>query len=269
MVKNMLRRSIYILFLLLTACGYEQKKTQFTWTEPITGMEFVQIPKGHFYMGKAGSVDSLHKVNISHDFWLGRTEVTQEQWQEIMGTVELHPEKPSPFHLKDPLYPKVSISYNDIQGFLEKLNTLSKTDHFRLPTEAEWEYACRAGTSTPFSFGERISDSLASYNADIASDYSAKGKYVEHPMPVGSYPPNSWGLYDMHGNVWEWVSDWYAPYPVTEVTDPIGPSEGISKIIRGGSWYYGAGNALSSTRREHEPQLWGFSIGFRVVRKKK
>ena len=247
-----------------------QKKSIPTLKEPILGIEFVYIPKGSFQMGE-NSIDNnsnaepIHQVNMPNGFWLGRTEVTQDQWQKIMGSEEIHPEKPSPFRGINPAYPKVSISYFDIERFLEKLNELSREYRFRLPTEAEWEYACRAGTTTTFSYGLSLHDSLANFNAEMPSKYSSLGNRLEHPEPVGSYAPNQWGLYDMHGNVWEWVSDWYAPYSREEETNPTGPKEGKEKVIRGGSWSFGAMNAKSSFRKTHEPGLWGFSIGFRMI----
>lgn len=213
--------------------------------------------------------ETLHKVRISQDFWLGRTEVTQQQWAQIMGPDEIHPEKPSPFRFSHPEYPVVSISYYDIQVFLKRLNELSEDIIFRLPTEAEWEYACRAGTRTRFSSGNRLSDSQANYKAALESPYSIPGKNVGHPKAVGSYPPNPWGLFDMHGNVWEWVSDWHAPYSIQISADPQGPPEGSEKVIRGGSWYFGADRARSAARSTHAPDLWGFSIGFRIVCEKK
>ncbi len=202
--------------------------------EPILGMEFIHIPKGSFQMGDYEISDdsnfkSLHKVNISRDFWLGRTEVTQDQWQEIMGNKEIHPEKPSPFRDVNPKYPIVSVSYLDIERFLERLNELSNGYHFRLPTEAEWEYACRAGTKTPYSYGLSLADTLANYNTQIPSNYSTLRDYLGHPEPVGKYAPNQWGLYDMHGNVWEWVSDWHNLYSKEEVTDPKGAMYGKKK----------------------------------------
>ena len=251
-----------------------QKKYSVILKEPVLGMEFVQIPKGSFQMGEGqhkedSNLKSTHGVTISNDFWLGRTEVTQSQWQQIMGSEEMHPEKPSPFRGLNPNYPVVSVSYLDIERFLKRLNELSGQYHFRLPTEAEWEYACRAGTTTPFAFGSRLDDSMANFNAEIPSEYSSIGKFLEHPTPVASFAPNPWGLYDMHGNVWEWVSDWHASYSMKELTDPKGPNSGKEKIIRGGSWYFGAENAKSSYRKTHAPDLWGFSIGFRIVCEKK
>ena len=213
--------------------------------------------------------ETPHKVSISQDFWLGQFEVTREQWEKIMGDNERHPEKPSPFSKDNPHYPVVSKSYYDIQHFIGKLNELSSGCLFRLPSEAEWEYACRAKTNTPFSFGIFISDSLANFNAEIQSKYAKKGVYIGHPLPVGSYPANPWGLYDMHGNVWEWVEDWYAPYPTEKQINPKGPPVGTLKVIRGGSWYFSADNSQSYIRWTHEPGLWGFSIGFRIVCEKK
>lgn len=268
MVIKQIACALIVLFAISSASC--QKKQVPIIKEPVLGMEFVHIPKGSFQMGgNEMNVDSIsestHKVNISGDFWLGRTEVTQEQWQKIMGDEEIHPEKPSPYRGVNPKYPMVCVSYFDIEKFHERLNQLSGEYHFRLPTEAEWEYACRAGTTTPFSYGLSLTDSLANFNAEEPSEYSALENFPGHPEPVGSYPPNHWGLYDMHGNVWEWVSDWYAPYSDEEVTNPKGPAYGKEKVIRGGSWYFGAGNAKSSSRRSHEPGLWGFSIGFRIV----
>lgn len=267
----MLKRFIFFLIVLLfVACINNKKKNLPYWQEPISGMGFVLIPKGNFYMGntstnKSSNNDQLHLVTITENFWLAEMEVTQGQWQKVMGNKELHPEKPSPFRNDNPHYPVVSISYYDIQNFLRKLEKLSPKNQFRLPTEAEWEYACRAGTVTAFSNGSHISDSLANFKADFPSKYASIGEYIGHPTPVGSYPPNPWGLYDMHGNVWEWVSDWYAPYSSKHLIDPKGPQSGTMKVIRGGSWYFSADNARSYFRKTHYPKTWGFSIGFRIV----
>lgn len=123
----------------------------------------------------------------------------------------------------------------------------------------------QAGSTLPFSFGSILNDPMANYNGEIPSTFSKLGKYIAHSTSVGTYPPNSWGLYDMHGNVWEWVSDWYEPYSTQSAINPQGLASGTEKIIRGGSWYYGVENAQSCTRRKHRPYLWGFSIGFSIV----
>ena len=155
----MLRIFILILSIIfINACSDLPEKSLPYWKESNSGMEFVLIPKGSFLMGNHDGKndvllkETLHEVTISKDFWLARTEVTQEQWHRIMGKEEIHPEKPSPFRNLNPQYPVVSVSYFDAQRFLKKLNELSNLNHFRLPTEAEWEYACRAGTITHFSF---------------------------------------------------------------------------------------------------------------------
>ena len=127
-----------------------------------------------------------HRVKISQDFWLGKTEVTQDQWSGIMGNQEIHPDKPSPFRGVNPDYPVVSVSYLDIERFLEKLNERSEGFRFRIPTEAEWEYACRAGTNTPFSYGKYLSDTLANYNAEIPSEYSVPGNWAFRMISPGS-----------------------------------------------------------------------------------
>jgi len=267
-------KSISLFFIIILLIGFISCKdeTPFSIKEPVLGMEFVKIKKGSFGMGDYENLvdsEALHKVKITKDYWLGKTEVTQAQWQRIMGIKELHPQKPSPFRNVNPNYPIVSVSYFDIEIFIEKLNDLSNEYQFRLPTEAEWEYACRAGTKTTFSFGVFLNDSVANYNSEIPSRHSLLGVYLGRPESVGSYPPNQWGLYDMHGNVWEWVSDWYTSYIKETATNPTGPTDGIEKVIRGGSWYFGAENAKSSYRRTHAPNLWGFSIGFRIICEKK
>ena len=234
-------------------------------------MDFVYIPDGEFLMGNPDSPngseknDQVHSVKIRNGFWLATTEVTQDQWKRVMGETELHPEKPSPFWGDNPEYPKVSISYYDVLVFLKKLQEHSPENRFRLPTEAEWEYACRAGTTSRFSTGDKLLNSLACFSMEFPNKYSNTGTKPKHPQTVGSYPPNNWGLYDMHGNVFEWVSDWYAPYPSKKQINPTGPENGNLKIIRGGSWYFSAEKAQSFYRMTHDPSQWGFSIGFRIV----
>lgn len=262
-----------VAFLVLNSCSRTKDSGYSDWVDPVTNMKFAMIPKGEFMMGmnstntNRGKLDEIpHRVSMNRHFWIGVTEVTQQQWQKIMTPGEIHPDKPSPFRNKKPLYPVVSVSFYDIQKFIEKLNALSDDSTFRLPTEAEWEYACRANTTSAYHFGDTISDQLANYNAKVEYHLSKMGTFVGHPAEVASYPPNKWGLYDMHGNVWEWVSDWYAPYSDEPISNPVGPPNGDLKIIRGGSWNFGARNARSFSRRTHRPELWGFSIGFRLVR---
>ncbi|MDG1573428.1 formylglycine-generating enzyme family protein [Robiginitalea sp. M366] len=232
------------LLLVLLTLGCKAKGEPDALTEPLTGMELVRLPAGTFLMGEEGK---QHRETLAEPFWMGRTEVTQAQWEAVMGKGEPHPEKPSPFRGQHPQYPVVSISYVEVQDFLARLNHAGGPWVYRLPTEAQWEYACRAGTTTPFYTGEVLTAAQANINAEIPSETGPPGKAVGHPTPVGSYPPNPWGLQDMHGNAWEWVAA------------PDGP------WLKGGSWYYGAGNARSGHRRAHRADAWGFSIGFRVV----
>ncbi|HEY0370917.1 MAG TPA: formylglycine-generating enzyme family protein, partial [Thermoanaerobaculia bacterium] len=196
---------------------------------------FVRIPKGEFLMGEPGS---QHRVTISKAFEMSATEVTQRQWQEVMGT------NPSAF--PNPDAPVEQVTWNEVQEFLRRTKT-------RLPTEAEWEYACRAGTRTAYHTGDALPPDAANYDRQSTT-------------PVASFPPNAWGLYDMHGNVWEWCADEYCPYPKDAVRDPFQRCGSPYKVIRGGSWHFGPDSARSALRYTHEPHLRGFSIGFRVIR---
>jgi sulfatase modifying factor 1 len=152
-----------------------------------------------------------------------------------------------------------------VQQFLRRLNR-GGTATFRLPTEAEWEYACRAGTQTIYSVGDHLSPGAANYDSRYPLPGESSGRSFRNAtVRVGSFPPNRWGLYDMHGNVWEWCADEYCPYPSGAVTDPVNRCGSRFKVIRGGSWYFGADSARSASRYTHEPHLRGYSIGFRVA----
>jgi formylglycine-generating enzyme required for sulfatase activity len=137
---------------------------------------------------------------------------------------------------------------------------------YRLPTEAEWEYACRAGTTTPFSTGNNITTSQANYDGNYPYNGNAKGTYRQKTTAVGSFQPNAWGLYDMHGNVWEWCWDWYGDYPRGAQTNPSGAASGSDRVLRGGSWYSGAQYLRSASRHSFDPSSWYNSLGFRLVR---
>jgi formylglycine-generating enzyme required for sulfatase activity len=160
-----------------------------------------------------------------------------------------------------------NVTFADVQRFLAKLNanTIAGVT-YRLPTEAEWEYACRAGTTTPFAPGGTITTDEANFNGKFPYSSSAPGLFRERPTPVGEFAPNRWGLADMHGNVWEWTADWYGPYPaVDSAHDPRGPSAGTLRVVRGGSWYFDANSARCALRYTHAPADRGFSLGFRVA----
>lgn len=234
-------------------------------TDGRTGINLVEIPAGTFVMGSPateqgrGADETSHEVAIGKRFFLGRDEVTQEQWQNVTGT--------SPSHFADcgARCPVENVNYAEVEQFLARVNDGATEFTYRLPTEAEWEYACRAGTTTPFFTGANLTTDQANYNGTFPYGGFPAGLYRERPTAVGTFPPNAWGLADMHGNVWEWTSDWYAPYPAGSATDPHGPSSGEKKAIRGGSWYFDATSARCATRYTHSPGDRGFSLGFRVA----
>lgn len=221
-------------------------------------MEFVVIPAGAFTMGSPLNEkdrelqESRHAVNLSRAFELGRYEVTQGQWRRLMGS------NPSHFSARGDDFPVESVNFHDIEAFLQRLNAGQASRTFRLPTEAEWEYGCRAGAGTAFSVGETLSLSQANFLPAA----SAPGRGTTR---VGSFGPNAWGLSDMHGNVWEWTADDYCPYPDTAVTDPQPHCDSGLKVIRGGSWYFGADSARCALRYTHPPKELGRSLGFRVA----
>lgn len=230
----------------------------------MTSMVFVRIPAGRFPMGSPPEEpghqanERRHEVILSRSFYLGAYEVTQGQWRQVMGS------NPSQFPSCGPDCPVETVSYYDVQRFIRRLEALS-SKAFRLPTEAEWEYSCRAGTTTPFNTGANLTSDQANYDARYPYPGFPPGVYRAHPTPVGSFAPNAWGLYDMHGNVWEWTADDNCPYPPGPVRDPVGRCGAPKKIIRGGSWYFNADSARCALRYTHRPQDSGFSLGFRLV----
>jgi formylglycine-generating enzyme required for sulfatase activity len=158
------------------------------------------------------------------------------------------------------------VSWNDVQGFIKKLNHMEGSGIYRMPTEAEWEYAARSGTTTtPFAFGRCLSTDQANYDGNYPLAECPKGQFRKKTLPVGSFSPNDWGLYDMHGNVWEWCQDWYKSYRSAAVTNPKGPSKGSSRLHRGGSWFSGAGPCRLANRNFSSPNARKFDLGFRLV----
>jgi len=233
-------------------------------TKTFAGIEMVWIEPGSFTMGSPASEtgrdsdETQHQVTLTQGFWLGKYEVTNVEWKSLMGT---EPWKGQSYVLDDPKSPVVYVSWDDCQKFIQKLNQKGEGT-FRLPTEAEWEYACRAGTNTAYHFGN-TEDGLAEYAWYTKNALDANGKYAH---VVGKKKPNAWGLYDMHGNVWEWCQDWYGEYPSGAVTDPTGPASGQSRVLRGGSCDGNPENCRSAYRHRFTPVGRYYSRGFRLLR---
>jgi formylglycine-generating enzyme required for sulfatase activity len=232
-----------------------------TFTNSI-GMKFVWIPPGNFVMGSPKEEkerhpsEIQHKVTLTRGFYMGVYTVTQEEWQAVMGN--------NPSNIKgEKNLPVESVSWDNCQEFIKKLRTNDRKP-YRLPTEAEWEYACRAGTTTPFHFGETISTDQANYKGDATYGDGKKGIDRKKPTPVGSFPANAWGLHDMHGNVWQWCQDWHGVYTQEDVVDPQGPKQGQIRVLRGGSWIYAPTHCRSAYRGWFEPGNRNGYCGLRV-----
>ena len=246
-----------ILVLAVVGCSAESDiTTEGDVTTNSIGMKLKLIPAGTFMMGSEdGDSDEkpVHQVTLTRPFLLGVYEVTQEQYERVMGV------NPSDFLGSD--NPVDRVSWEDAVEFCQKLSALpqeKRAGHvYRLPTEAEWEYAFRAGTTTKYSFGD---------------DESQLGEYAwfgdnagKKTHPVGEKKPNAWGLYDMHGNVWEWCQDWYGGYPSVAVTDPTGASTGSLRVFRGGGWHGPAEFCRSAARNGLSPSYRSHNDGFRVT----
>lgn len=247
------------------------------------GMKFVGIPAGSFYMGSckpgmvcsSGSSDSdakdnetpQHKVRISKGFQMGMYEVTLGQFKQFIAGAsrsDLLNDDFRRYNNHGDQDAVTKVSWNDAQAFIHWLNKKERSYHYRLPTEAEWEYAARAGRQTVYSWGnsKNVAGRYAWYDENA---YNVGAKYTH---AVGVKQPNAWGLYDMHGNAWEWVEDWYDAryYRNSPVTDPAGPRSGQYRVNRGGSWNNFVKNLRSANRNWNSPDLRKGIIGFRLVR---
>ena len=219
----------------------------------VAGNEFVRIPAGEFRMGsKSSEADDderpLTRVRISRGFYLGKYEVTQAEWEAVMGS------NPSRFTECGPNCPVERVTWDDVQEFIRRLNATVGEERYRLPTEAEWEYAARAGT---------IGDRYGNLDAIAWNGYNSGGR----THPVGRKAPNAWGLHDMLGNVWEWTQDCYVDHlPGGTVTDPQGPVSGSERVNRGGGWSGFAGNCRASGRIGDSPGFRRDDLGFRLLR---
>ncbi|MCU0917217.1 MAG: SUMF1/EgtB/PvdO family nonheme iron enzyme [Planctomycetes bacterium] len=228
------------------------------------------VPAGTFMMGSSSSETERgdgggpqHQVTLTRGFYCGQCEVTQRQWQQVMDGGN-----PAHFKSAGDNAPVEQVSWEDCQEFLKKLCQTEGVPKgtYRLLTEAEWEYACRAGTETPFCYGNDLDSTMANFNGNYPYGAGAKGIYRGTTIAVRSFNPNAWGLYDMHGNVCEWCQDWFGTYPSGSVTDPIGDPSGTARAIRGGGWWEVGRNCRSASRYGMGPGGRSGHLGFRLAR---
>lgn len=230
-----------------------------TFSIPDLDLTMIWVRPGSFVMGSQPNERSRnddetpHQVTLTNGFYLGKHEITQAQWEPVM------PRNPS--HFKGGDRPVERVSWEDAVEFCKKLTEREREEGrlpdgmaYQLPTEAQWEYACRAGTTTAYSWGDSTNNTLANY-----------GKaFTEGTKSVGQYPRNPWGFHDMHGNLWEWCADWYGDYPNLAVVNPTGPASGAFRVLRGGSWGGGDTFMRSAKRSSHNPDKKVTILGFRI-----
>jgi len=252
------------------------------WSGFNPGTNMAYIPAGRFTMGSPATEPARYptegpqtEVTISRGFWMGRYEVTQGEFEAVVGR------NPSQF-VGDPNRPVEQVEWYDAVAYCDAVTERERAAGrlpsgyvYRLPTEAEWEYACRAGTATAVHYGEALRSGMANFQGNF--EYPPCGEELDHCLnpsgvalgqtaPVGSYAPNAWGLHDMHGNVFEWCADWWAEsLPGGAVTDPAGPAETAPKVIRGGGWQSFAADCRSAVRSDSNPIHGNYDVGFRVV----
>ncbi|MFO0174008.1 MAG: formylglycine-generating enzyme family protein, partial [Aphanizomenon sp.] len=228
-------------------------------------LEMIAIPGGTFLMGSPeNEVERFSDESPQHEvtvpgFFIGKYQLTQLQYQTIMGT--------NPSYFKGDNRPVEGVGWEDAVKFCQKLNHRT-LGNYRLPSEAEWEYACRAGTKTPFHFGDNVTTDLVNYNGNYPYPSAPKGKYREQTTDVGIFPPNAFGLYDMHGNVWEWCEDERHENYINAPTDGSSWQSRISlgqKVLRGGCWHDYARYCRSACRLKSPCCSRNYFYGFRVV----
>jgi formylglycine-generating enzyme required for sulfatase activity len=232
---------------------------------PGVWIRFALIPSGRFVMGsppdEVGRLanERQHEVIISRAFYMGQMCVTQEQYEAVMGA--------NPSYTKGAKHPVDSVSWDDAMDFCRRVSQRTGRS-VRLPTEAQWEYACRAGTSTPFNTGQTLPRTMAQYYCGWSYPNIRVEVSGSDPVAVGSFPPNAWGLYDMHGNIFEWCSDYYGLYSAGGAVDPTGPTQGdanSSRVLRGGSWDGFPQDCRAACRGGVSPGGRDGSFGFRCL----
>lgn len=261
--KTCLTVLVLIWAVLLSGCANDgNNEIEQTYNNSL-GMEFVLIPEGKFYMGSDSTPlvafdNPPHLVRIPEPFYMARYEVTQKEWTTLMGE--------NPSYFKGEGLPVEQVSWLDAREFIMKLNERENTNKYRLPTEAEWEYACRAGTTAEFSFTNEADD-LDGYGWSSTYGWCAVNSN-ETTHPVGEKEPNQWGLFDMHGNVWEWTRDsWHDNYEGAPADGSAREDENTSlRVGRGGSWLDGPNVCQSSFRGQLDSDAGRHVLGFRVVR---
>lgn len=236
------------------AFTYKGVRQVFRWIEP-----------GIFAMGSPENEpgrwegETQHSVTLKQGYWLADSTVTQALWQAVMN-------ENNPSNFKGENRPVDSVSWDDAQAFIDKMNGMKPELCLCLPTEAQWEYACRAETETPFSFGPQIDSDLVNFDGTNPYNKGKHSQYRQEKVEVKSLSANAWGLHEMHGNVFEWCQDWYGDYSSQAVTDPQGPESGDLRVLRGGSWFSGGRYCRSAYRRDYSPGFANLNIGFRLAR---
>ena len=263
----------YVVEFSKAAGQYMAPEDRLDWTVSLGGgadLKLKWIAPGNFQMGSPSGESArdsdegpVHRVTLSQGYWLGQREVTQAQWQAVMGN--------NPSRFKGAQNPVEKVTWSEAMEFCRKLTERERRAGrlpagmaYTLPTEAQWEYACRARTTGPIHYGNRLDGRMANFNGNHPYGGASTGEYRKKTVAVGSFRSNAWGLYDMHGNVWEWCSDWSGDYPSGSVVDPTGASSGSYRICRGGSWSNNARYCRSANRYRNAPGYRWYNLGFRL-----
>ena len=243
-------------FGLWMAFTYKGVRQVFRWCEP--GTFLMGSPLDESGREIFGSREDQHQVTLTKGFWIADTTVTQALWQVVMG------DNPSEF--KGDEHPVGNVSWEDAQAFIVKMNGMKAELKLCLPMEAQWEYACRAGTTTPFSWGDQIDSSVINFDDNNPYDNERKREYRKRTVAVKELPCNGWGLYQMHGNVWEWCQDLYTNYQVNPINDRQSFETSVDRVLRGGSWIDRDWSCRSANRHHHVPSIRFNNFGFRLAR---